>query len=90
MWLQFCIEDDSGPNQPHFTLVVSIANVEPGRQKLVLGHSQQPNRPDRRVIRKRAVARIVFFTGQQERRDSNPQPVVLETTALPVELRSYS
>jgi hypothetical protein len=24
-----------------------------------------------------------------ERRDSNPQPVVLETTALPVELRSY-
>ena len=26
---------------------------------------------------------------EQERRDSNPQPVVLETTALPVELRSF-
>ena len=26
----------------------------------------------------------------QERRDSNPQPAVLETAALPIELRSYT
>ena len=31
---------------------------------------------------------IIFFQKWQERRDSNPQPPVLETGALPVELHS--
>ena len=33
---------------------------------------------------------IIFFLKWQERRDSNPQPPVLETGALPVELHSSS
>ena len=32
---------------------------------------------------------IIIFFNWQERRDSNPQPPVLETGALPIELRSY-
>ena len=32
---------------------------------------------------------IFFLLYWQERRDSNPQPPVLETGALPIELRSY-
>ena len=32
---------------------------------------------------------IILLFNWQERRDSNPQPPVLETGALPIELRSY-
>ena len=32
---------------------------------------------------------IIYCSSWQERRDSNPQPPVLETGALPIELRSY-
>ncbi len=35
------------------------------------------------------VFHIFFSLNWQERRDSNPQPPVLETGALPIELHSY-
>jgi hypothetical protein len=34
-------------------------------------------------------AKATFSSNQQARRDSNPQPPVLETGALPVELRTF-
>jgi hypothetical protein len=35
-------------------------------------------------------ARLIAFRRWQERRDSNSQPPVLETGALPIELHSYT
>src|SRR5262249_38185696 len=41
--------------------------------------------PSRRLLRKSGRR----FLAEQGRRDSNAQPVVLETSALPIELRPY-
>lgn len=41
----------------------------------------------RRAFERRLKFRINYRLGQQGRRDSNPRPTVLETAALPTELR---
>ena len=39
------------------------------------------------TLRRNFEARLSYRPGQQGRRDSNPRPTVLETAALPTELR---
>src|SRR5579872_253794 len=89
---QFGFEDCCCDSQPFYT--VCVFNWKSGTWCFEVRNwcwaiPNNPTGPTTGLSGSRAGDVFRGFAGQQERRDSNPQPVVLETTALPVELHSF-